>query len=139
MSALTLGLSGFRYADLHTRAGLTRLDTEYLRRLAAADPARHTQLLELRAGKRFSPIETSELLLACAPLLDEVLGELFAVTKELQALRAATLAHNPVLAFKKQSRAARAPEACEERSDRVVRRAGSMAHRRAQGRRSQRR
>jgi len=117
MSALTLGLPGLRYADLHTRAGLTRLDAEYLRRLAAADPARHAQLLELRAGKKFSPVETSELLLACAPLLDEVIGELFGIQKELQALRAATLSHNPVLAFKKLFVARRARRRLQKKEE----------------------
>jgi len=101
MPALTLGLAGFQYADLHSTAGLERLDAEFLKRLAATDATRHAQLRELRGGKKFSPVETSELLLACAPLIDDLIGELFGIRKELTAIGAATLAHNPVLAFKK--------------------------------------
>jgi len=108
MSSLALGLPGLGYADLQSVDGLTRLDTEFLARLQAADPARHKQLLAYRAGQPLTPTETSELLLACAPLLDEVIGRLFGIEQELAAISRATLAHNPVLAFKKQFVARRA-------------------------------
>ena len=93
MPALTLGLPGLTYPDLFTHEGLTRLDGEYLARLKAQDPARHDQLLAYRQGKALTPVELSELLLACAPLLDELVGELFGIQKELAAVRAATLSH----------------------------------------------
>jgi NADPH-dependent glutamate synthase beta subunit-like oxidoreductase/NAD(P)H-flavin reductase len=101
MPALTLGLPGLTYPDLFTHEGLARLDGEYLARLKAQDPARHDQLLEYRQGKALTPVELSELLLAAAPLLDELVGELFGIGKELAATGAATRSHDPVLAFKK--------------------------------------
>jgi len=108
MSAPTFGLAGFQYTDLHTTTGLTRLDEEFLKRLAASDARRHEQLLAFRQGTRYSPTETSELLLAVAPLLDQVIGELFGIQKELAVSGQAMLSHNPVLAFKKQFVARRA-------------------------------
>jgi len=108
MSSLALGLPGLGYADLQSVDGLARLDTEFLARLQTTDPARHKQLLSYRAGHSLNPTDTSELLLACAPLIDELIGTLFGIEKELTAIQHATLAHNPVLAFKKQFVARRA-------------------------------
>jgi NADPH-dependent glutamate synthase beta subunit-like oxidoreductase/NAD(P)H-flavin reductase len=108
MSSLSLGLLGLGYADLQSVDGLARLDAEFLARFKAADPARHEQLLAYRAGQTLTPTDTSELLLACAPLLDDLIGSLFGIEKELSTIRHSTLAHNPVLAFKKQFVARRA-------------------------------
>jgi NADPH-dependent glutamate synthase beta subunit-like oxidoreductase/NAD(P)H-flavin reductase len=108
MNAFTPGLAGYTYNDLFSAGGLKRLDDEFLARLRIRHPARHDQLLACRQGRTLPPVETSELLLACAPLLDELIGELFGIESELDALSAATLSHNPVLAFKKQFVARRA-------------------------------
>ncbi len=80
---------------------LARLDQDYLARLEASDAPRHGQLLAYRAGRRFTPLEVSELLLACAPLLDEFVAGLFGIEPEAERLRRQTLAHDPVFAFKK--------------------------------------
>jgi NADPH-dependent glutamate synthase beta subunit-like oxidoreductase/NAD(P)H-flavin reductase len=101
MHAFTPGLPGLAYADLFTLDGLKRLDAEYLRRLKAQDGVRHDQLLAVRLGRVLSPMENSELLLACAPLLDEMIADLFGIRKEIDGARGATLAHNPVFTFKK--------------------------------------
>jgi NADPH-dependent glutamate synthase beta subunit-like oxidoreductase/NAD(P)H-flavin reductase len=101
MHAFTPGLPGLAYADLLTLEGLNRLDAEYLRRLKAQDAVRHDLLLAVRAGKTLSPVENSELLLACSPLLDEVIADLFGIRKEIEAARSAVLSHNPVFTFKK--------------------------------------
>ncbi len=118
MHALPPGLPGLSYADLLTLEGLNRLDTEYLRRLKAQDAVRHDQLLAVRdaqgstsaaggrtpgaaTGKTLSPTENSELLLACSPLLDDVIADLFGIRKEIDAARGAVLSHNPVFTFKK--------------------------------------
>jgi hypothetical protein len=101
MHAFTPGLPGLAYTDLFILDGLKRLDAEYLRRLKAQDGERHDQLLAVRAGRVLSPIENSELLLACAPLLDEVIADLFGIRKEIDGARGTTLAHNPVFTFKK--------------------------------------
>lgn len=108
MQAFTSGLPSLAYADLFTLEGLTRLDQDFLNRLKAADPARHAQLLEFRDGKTFTPVETSELLLAGAPLLDDIIGDVFGIRTEVEAARRGTLSHGPVYAFKKQFVARRA-------------------------------
>jgi NADPH-dependent glutamate synthase beta subunit-like oxidoreductase/NAD(P)H-flavin reductase len=46
-------------------------------------------------------LETSQLLLAVAPYLEDFIARLFGIEKELTASRAATLSHDVVLAFKK--------------------------------------
>ena len=101
MHASPPGLPGLSQADLLTLEGLNRLDAEYLRRLKSQDAVRHDQLLAVRAGQVLSPIENSGLLLACAPLLDEVIADLFGIRKQIDAARGAVLAHNPVFSFKK--------------------------------------
>ena len=101
MPTLTLGLPGLAYADLASTDGLKKLDAEFLARLAQQHPARHAQLLAWRADEPMAATAASELLLACAPLIDELVGTLFGIEKELNTLSAATLAHNPVLVFKK--------------------------------------
>jgi NADPH-dependent glutamate synthase beta subunit-like oxidoreductase/NAD(P)H-flavin reductase len=117
MSMLTLGLKGLAYADLFTTDGLTRLDAEFLKRLQGRDAARHAQLLALRAGQHDTAVETSELLLAVAPLIDELVGELFGISKELAAARAAALGHGPVYRFNKQFVARRARRRLAKKED----------------------
>jgi NADPH-dependent glutamate synthase beta subunit-like oxidoreductase/NAD(P)H-flavin reductase len=103
MSSAPLRLAhGLSFADLQNVATLARLDALYLERLRAQDTVRHAQLLALRDGKSFTALELSELLLSCAPLLEDFVAELFGVQNELAATRAATLAHDPVFTFKKQ-------------------------------------
>ncbi|MBS1235542.1 MAG: pyridine nucleotide-disulfide oxidoreductase, partial [Proteobacteria bacterium] len=101
MHALPPGLPGLSYADLLTLEGLNRLDAEYLRRLKAQDAVHHDLLLAVRAGRTLSPVENSELLLACSPLLDDVIADLFGIRKQVDAARNAVLSHNPVFSFKK--------------------------------------
>lgn len=92
---------GLTFADLAQVAGLARLDAEFLQRLQARDAALHSNLLAYRQGEAFAPLALSELLLACAPLIEEIVGELFGIAKPLAAMRAQTAAHDPVFAFKK--------------------------------------
>ncbi len=94
---------GFSFAELRTQSGLERLDRLYLERLRTRDAALHDQLLAYRQqGGGLPAIETSELLLAAAPLLDDILAEVFGIQKELEATRQKTLAHDPVFHFKKE-------------------------------------
>ncbi|MEK7796372.1 MAG: hypothetical protein AAB315_02855, partial [Pseudomonadota bacterium] len=94
---------GFTFAELRTQSGLERLDRLYLERLRARDAALHDRLLAYRQNSGgLSPTDTSELLLACAPLLDEIVAELFGIQPELEATRRQTLAHDPVFHFKKE-------------------------------------
>ncbi len=101
MSEFIPGLPGFAFPDLFRLEGLTKLDQEFLARLQREHGDRHTQLLAYRAGNVISPLETSELLLACAPLIEDVIGDLFNIGTILEQARARTLAHSPVFVFKK--------------------------------------
>jgi len=101
-SAPRLG-HGFSFAELRTLAGLERLDRLFLERLRARDPQTHDALRAYRAGGgRLAPVATSELLLACAPLLEQIVAEVFGLEAALAAARADTLAHDPVFRFKKE-------------------------------------
>ena len=96
-----LGVAGLVFRDLFQIKGLQKLDEEFLR-LLRQDPALHESLLAYRqAARQFTPLQISELLLACAPLVEDLLAELFNIQAELERSRQRTLAHEPVFAFKK--------------------------------------
>ena len=79
---------------------LYRLDTLFLERLD--EPVR-AQLLAYRQAKHeMSPLQISELLLACASVLEEVIAEEFGVQDKLQQAQADIRSHDPVFEFKKQ-------------------------------------
>ena len=99
MSAATLTLRGFGFQELFRPEGLARLDRRFLDHLRARDPALATRLEDYRVHP-LAALPTSELLLAVAPHLEDFLGELFGIREALAASRAATLVHDPVMAFK---------------------------------------
>jgi NADPH-dependent glutamate synthase beta subunit-like oxidoreductase/NAD(P)H-flavin reductase len=120
MSELKLGLPALTFPDLFRVEGLRVLDEAFLARLQAQDGGLAERLSASRAGKHFSPMETSELLLGCAPVLEDLIAELFAIGPELERSRQQTLSHDPVFAFKKlfvQRRARRRLLAKEEIED----------------------
>ena len=97
-----LGLAGLVFRDLFQIRGLQKLDEEFLKRLSGQNCALYQSLLAYRQGTRtFTPLQVSELLLACAPLLEDLLAELFDIQAELEQTRQRTLSHDPVFAFKK--------------------------------------
>ncbi|MEO5573152.1 MAG: pyridine nucleotide-disulfide oxidoreductase, partial [Gammaproteobacteria bacterium] len=99
---MTVQLAGFSYPDLFQVEGLQRLDQNFLERLCAQDEALHAQLIQYRAAERpFTALEISELLLACAPHVEDFIAELFGIEAELEQSQANTVSHNVVLAFKK--------------------------------------
>jgi NADPH-dependent glutamate synthase beta subunit-like oxidoreductase/NAD(P)H-flavin reductase len=100
-AALSLNF-GFRFPDLFTAEGLARLDGRFLESLRGREPALAGRLIAYRNGATLTALETSELLLAAAPHLEDFLAQLFGIDRELAASRAATLSHDPVFAFKKQ-------------------------------------
>ena len=90
-----LTLAGLTFADLFQHEGLQRLDTAFLRRVQVLDANLHTRLLHYRhAQSPFTPLQVSDLLLACAPLLETFIAELFAIEAALEQLQAQTLAHD---------------------------------------------
>jgi hypothetical protein len=94
---------GLQFEDLYRRAGLVRLDAAFLDRLLATDLGLHVQLLDARLnpGAR-TPKEQSELVIALAPHVEDFLGELFGIGKELEALQSRHNAFAPFFAFKRK-------------------------------------
>ncbi|MDO8705288.1 MAG: FAD-dependent oxidoreductase [Sulfuricaulis sp.] len=93
---------GLTFADLFTPEGLQNLDTLFLERLRERDAKAHATLRAWRAGKEtLTPLQVSELLLACGPVLEQFIAGLFGIDKALEELRRQTLSHDPVFHFKK--------------------------------------
>src|SRR5580658_9823632 len=90
---------GLRFDDLYAREGLLRLDAAFLVQLLSADPDLQAQLMEARVnpGVRTDK-ERSELIIALAPHVEDFLGELFGIGKEIQALQARHNEFAPLLA-----------------------------------------
>ncbi|HEX9627391.1 MAG TPA: FAD-dependent oxidoreductase, partial [Acidiferrobacterales bacterium] len=101
MSAFEPALPGYSFQDLFTQEGLERLDREYLARFARRDAAMHDRLLAYRRGDALTPLAVSDLLLAGGPVLEDLLGELFGVGREIEALRERTRGHDPIFQFKR--------------------------------------
>src|SRR5580658_9510777 len=80
---------GLQFEDLYARAGLLRLDEAFLKHLLASDIGLHVQLLDARInpGSRTAK-QQSELMIALAPHVEDFLGELFGIAKEVEALQA---------------------------------------------------
>jgi NADPH-dependent glutamate synthase beta subunit-like oxidoreductase/NAD(P)H-flavin reductase len=95
---------GLRFEDLYARAGLLRLDAAFLNQLLSADPGLQAQLLDARVnppGIRTDK-ERSELIIALAPHVEDFLGELFGIGKEIHALQARHNEFAPFFAFKRK-------------------------------------
>jgi len=97
----SLDLKGFNFAELFHAEGLLRLDQTFLNKLAKDTPELLQQLKRYREETQlFSALEISELLIAIGIHLEDFLIELFQIENAADALRAKTLAENPVGAFK---------------------------------------
>ena len=94
---------GLQFEDLYAREGLLRLDQAFLKELLAADLNLHVQLLDARLnpGSRTAK-QQSDLVIELAPHVEDFLGELFRISKEVEALEAAHNALAPLFAFKRK-------------------------------------
>jgi NADPH-dependent glutamate synthase beta subunit-like oxidoreductase/NAD(P)H-flavin reductase len=94
---------GLQFEHLYSREGLLRLDAAFLDQLLKADLGLHLQLIDARAnpGGRTDK-ERSELIVALAPHVEDFLGELFGIAKEVQALQARHNEFAPFFAFKRK-------------------------------------
>jgi NADPH-dependent glutamate synthase beta subunit-like oxidoreductase/NAD(P)H-flavin reductase len=94
---------GLRFEELYAREGLLRLDATFLQELLASDLGLHAQLLDARANPGARTVkEQSELIIALAPHVEDFVGALFGITKEVEALQARHNALAPFLAFKRK-------------------------------------
>jgi len=101
MSNPQLKLKNAQFNDLFDPQWLQDFDKQYLRRLQTQNPKLHEDLLCYRHQSRpFTAEAISELLIACTPLLEEQVAELFDIEKPLAASARETLAQKPIFAFK---------------------------------------
>ncbi len=88
----TGGLSlpfGFSLIDLYQREGLVRLDETFLRQLRQADSALHDRLIAARDNPAsLAPKQHSELIIEVAAHLEDFVGHLFGIERELSQLQA---------------------------------------------------
>src|SRR6266446_5210556 len=81
---------GLSFAALYERDGLIRLDRAFVAHLAAAEVALHDRLLAARAEPDALDRKAErDLLVDLSPHLEDFIGELFGIGKEVRALQAA--------------------------------------------------
>lgn len=98
----SLQLKGFEYSELFRSDGLNRLDQTFLGHLKGINPELHTLLLAYRdESNSLSQLEISELLIACAEILENFLASLFNIEEALAISTAKTTSLNPISTFKK--------------------------------------
>ncbi len=131
---------GIKFAELYSRDGLVAIDNAFVEQLKASDVALHNRLMAARLshGSRvmgheekspmthdsglmtnLSPKDHSQLLLDLAPHIEDFIGELFGIKKEIAELAEAHHALAPLYACKRlfvQRRAAKAltPDAASQ-------------------------
>jgi NADPH-dependent glutamate synthase beta subunit-like oxidoreductase/NAD(P)H-flavin reductase len=94
---------GMSFEDLYAREGLVRLDSAFLERLAASHPVLHSALLSIRANPEGLPSkEQSELIVELAPYVEDFVGELFGIAREVADLQARHNNLAPLFAFKRK-------------------------------------
>ncbi len=99
--ALTLN-HGLGFAELFTPEGLKKIDGLFLDSLRSHDAHACDTLVAWREGREpLAPLQVSELLLGCGPVLDDFIAGLFGIRETVAASRRQTLAHDPVFHFKK--------------------------------------
>jgi NADPH-dependent glutamate synthase beta subunit-like oxidoreductase/NAD(P)H-flavin reductase len=87
--------NGFSFTELFQTNTLNSLDQQFLSHLQSTEPSLHEGLSQYRTDpKTFTPIQISELLLACAPVLDEFIANMFGIAQ-------ASRLHEPIFEFKK--------------------------------------
>ena len=108
--SLTLGCD-LRFADLHGRDGLVRLDGHFVDFLKAQNPELHNRLMAARAApEQVAGKPESDLIVELAPVLEEFIAELFGIAHEVRTLRARHDALAPLYSVKRlfvQRRAAK--------------------------------
>src|SRR5690348_2291450 len=93
---------GLGFAELYERAGLVRLDREFVAHVAAADAALHERLMAGRAAPdRLDHKAESELLVDLAPYLEDFLGGLFGIEKAVRGLQERQAKYAPLFTVKR--------------------------------------
>jgi NADPH-dependent glutamate synthase beta subunit-like oxidoreductase/NAD(P)H-flavin reductase len=100
----TLSLSfGFSFEDLYRRDALVRLDDVFLSQLQEAAPDLHARLMAARQDPgSLAAKQSSELIIAVAPHLEDFIGKLFGIHKALHDLEARHHELAPLYAVKRK-------------------------------------
>jgi NADPH-dependent glutamate synthase beta subunit-like oxidoreductase/NAD(P)H-flavin reductase len=94
---------GLTFEDLYDRAGLVRIDGQFLEHLRASAPELHTRLLAARENPASLALkESSELIIAVSPYVEDFIGELFGIGPDLRALEARHHALAPLFSVKRR-------------------------------------
>ena len=94
---------GFQFEDLYRREGLARLDAAFLNQLQATEIELFNRLMEGRANPAaLARKEYSELVIDLAPHVEDFLGELFGIQREVTELQGRHHALAPLYAFKRK-------------------------------------
>jgi NADPH-dependent glutamate synthase beta subunit-like oxidoreductase/NAD(P)H-flavin reductase len=97
-----LRLNGFNFNELFHSDGLNRLDQAFMAHLNSQSPDLHARLLSYRdTPDKFDSLETSELLISCATVLEDFLASLFNIRDAVAISQVKTTSFNPISAFKK--------------------------------------
>lgn len=93
--------NGFTFQQLFQPEVLAELDQQFLAQLQRFSPKLAENLLTYRQGQFLTPEQVSELILACAPILEQFFAQLFDIKTEINTVRRNFLANSPVQTFKK--------------------------------------
>jgi NADPH-dependent glutamate synthase beta subunit-like oxidoreductase/NAD(P)H-flavin reductase len=96
----TLKLKNATFKDLFDPLWLKTQDKRFLARLQQHNAALHGQLLFYRQQHSFPPEAISELLIACAPILEQHIIELFDIAPVMAENKQAILSEQPIFKFK---------------------------------------
>src|SRR5271165_6230269 len=104
LSAQPLSLAlGFQFEDLYSREGLARLDAAFVNQLQATVFELFNRFMEGRANPTaLARKDYSELVIDLAPHLEDFLGEVFGIEREVSQLQAEHHALAPLYAFKRK-------------------------------------
>ena len=94
---------GLDYTDFYSQLGLSKIDQLFREFLLKADAPLHTQLLSARANPDgLTDLQTSQLLLDVAPVLEDFIAGLFKISEPLTTLRHAHTELAPVFLAKRK-------------------------------------
>ena len=102
---------GFRFCDLYSVDGVTRLDRHFMDYLSTQDAGLNARLAAARAAPdRLGSKDHAELIIGLAPLLEKFIGQLFRIEAELKGMQSRDQAMAPLHTVKRlfvQRRAAK--------------------------------
>jgi hypothetical protein len=94
--------SGLVFSDLYCREGLVKIDSMFLRDLQEHAPDLHARVLQARQDPARFAAEESEWIIELAPHLEDFVGRLFGIERELRALQARHSELAPLYTVKRQ-------------------------------------